>query len=127
MMQDPIDDKMFEDLLGDYAAPVDDNGFSAKVMDSLPPVSDTDALRTRLISSAGLVGVIIAAFQIPALTKLIAKVKLPEVNTPSMGSLPTLSEIEPGLMSTPYGMAITLLLGLMLAWVCASFIFGDQM
>ena len=127
MMQDPIDDKMFEDLLGDYAAPVDDNGFSAKVMDSLPAVRDTDALRTRLISGAGLAGVLIAAFQIPALTKLIAKVKLPEINTPSMGSLPTLSEIEPGLLGSPYGLIAALLVTLMLAWVCASFIFGDQM
>ncbi len=129
MMQDPIEDKQFENLLSDYAAPVDDAGFSARVMAQLPAEQNSAhnttktraQLRSTFIGGGATLGGAIAATQVPALAKLLGKVKLPDINTPAMSSIDT------SIMSTSYGLAAIALLVMGALWLGSTFIFGDQM
>gem|GEM_PF-2801532 len=124
-MQDPIEDKQFQDLLGDYAAPVSDDGFSAYVMAQLPSSSanlqNTENLRRRFIGGGAIMGAVIAATQLPALVKLISKLNVPDVSMPALASVDT----SPFLTSPAMVVAALALMGVI--WLSSTFIFGDQM
>lgn len=125
MMQDPIEDKQFEDLLSDYAAPVNDGGFSIHVMAQLPSPSantqDTENLRRRFIGGGAIIGAAIAATQLPALLKLTSKLNAPEV------SMPALASVDTSALLTSSGMAMAALALMGVIWLSSTFIFGDQM
>lgn len=81
MMHENTDDKMFQDLLSDYAAPVDDNGFGARVMEGLPKRTPPKAY---FVGAGAIAGGAIAARQLPALWNYIGGLKLPSVPVPAM-------------------------------------------
>lgn len=81
MMQNP-DDKLFKDLLSDYAAPVAEDGFSDSVLKTIEAETrKVERIRRFSICGASFVGGVIAASQFPALITLAAKIK---VTVPSM-------------------------------------------
>ena len=134
MMQDPIEDKQFENLLSDYAAPVDDDGFSARVMAQLPDEQNSAhntteisaQLRRTFIGGGAIVGGAIAATQVPALARLLGKVKLPDISASEM-SVPVMASVDTSMMTTTYGMAAIAIFVMGALWVSSTFIFGDQM
>lgn len=65
-------DAAFKDLLKDYAAPVKDNGFSDSVLQEINLREPTSPLtwRKTCLSLAAFTGGLIAAKQLPALSKL---------------------------------------------------------
>jgi len=134
MMQDPIEDKQFENLLSDYAAPIDDDGFSAHLLAQLPDEqnsaqSNTESrthLRRAFIGGGAIVGGGIATTQVPALAKLLGKVSLPVINAPEI-SVPVIAPVDTSIMMTSYGMAAAVLLVMGVLWLGSTFIFGDQL
>ena len=89
----------FKDLLGAYAAPAKDDGFTqmvmAKAQAQSAPVRNTEKTRTAMMTAAALIGGAFAALQIPALIDLAAAINLPTLpNTLSNGldfSMPLLA------------------------------------
>ncbi len=83
MDNDPMDNELTA-LLSDYAAPIPDDGFAAKVK---AEVAKRARLRRIFIAGSGGLGAIIAAMQLPALYGIIsglpAASKLPADLTPS--------------------------------------------
>jgi len=83
MMQNP-DDNLFKNLLSDYAAPLEDDGFTQAVMRSANiSARHVDNFRRAMIGGACFIGGVIAATQLPALMGLIGKVDvaLPAAST----------------------------------------------
>jgi len=65
------DDAAFKDMFEDYAAPVEDNGFSNTVLQEIQLREQTAfPWRKTLISFAAFAGGVIAAKQLPALSEL---------------------------------------------------------
>ena len=121
VMHEDTEDKMFKDLLSDYAAPTADNGFSEKVMANLEPRPDHTRLKALMVGGAGLIGAVIAGLQLPGFWNYLTGISVPDIQP-----LPT-AQIETGLLSTSYGMAavgIILLLGF---WVGNNVLFGEDM
>ncbi len=115
MMHDNFDDKMFKDLLGDYAAPLAEDGFSHSVMASLPQRDKVEnKLRSVFISTGAIIGGGIAAAQIPAVWGYISGVKLPTLTVPNMD----IAQLETAASSSPSYMLIAAgLMALMIFWL----------
>ena len=96
MMQTP-DDKAFRDALSDYAAPIQDDGFTQSVIAQIEKETlKTDRLRRGLIYGACFIGGAIAATQLPAFMKVLsnmsAAVKIDMTVLPS--TLPALLPVS---------------------------------
>jgi len=121
VMHEDTENKMFKDLLSDYAAPAADNGFSEEVLAGLEAQPDHSRLKTRLVGGAGLIGAVIAGMQLPGLWNYLSGMSVPNVQPLST------PQVNTGLFSTSYGMAavgIILLLGF---WIANNVLFGEDM
>jgi len=78
-MQNP-EDKIFKTLLSDYAAPVEDEGFTQSLMLSIEK-SERHAPKWRrgVIAGAWAIGGLIAAIQLPALFDLVGQGLSPDL------------------------------------------------
>jgi len=87
MMQNP-EDNLFRDLLSDYAAPIEDDGFTKSVMRSIEHEnpSRSSNLRRGLIFGACVIGGLMAAIQLPGLFRLMGQTFSPDlVSLSSLG------------------------------------------
>jgi len=85
MMTQP-DDNLFQDMLADYIAPADDDGFTDTVMQKIQAkAARTERLRKGLIYGACFIGGVIAATQLPAFMTILedVNVAMPDVSSPS--------------------------------------------
>ncbi len=126
VMQDDTENNMFKDLLGDYAEPSQDNGFSDLVMASLPGAKTSNHLKSLIVGGAGALGAVIAGSQLPGLWNYVTG-----VNVPNLENLPNISEIQAPAFSLPmldtsYGMVTALMIGLTVLWLGQSLMFGDD-
>ena len=88
MMQNP-NDNLFQDLLSDYAAPVEEDGFSEAVLKSIDAEGrKIERIRRFSIYGACFIGGLIAASQFPALLNMMAKLKLALPVIPETSSIP---------------------------------------
>lgn len=79
MMQNP-EDNLFKDLLSEYVAPIEDDGFTKSVMRSIEyEIPSRTTLRRGLIFGACAIGGLIAAFQLPALFELMGQTISPDL------------------------------------------------
>ena len=125
-MQENTEDKMFQQLLGDYAAPADDNGFSDRVLASLPKARNTKLIKSVMVGGAGALGAAIASAKLPALWSYVIGAKiptLPKVETPSV-DISIISNY--GLMNSSYGPVILGLGILLVLWMGQTLLFGDD-
>jgi len=80
MMIDNTENNEFTDLLSDYAAPIEDDGFSDHVLSQTQIAKKTAPLKPIMIGSAALLAALIAVPQLAGLRHLISGVKLPELS-----------------------------------------------
>lgn len=121
VMHEDTEDKMFKDLLSDYAAPADDNGFSDHVLASFEARPDHSRLKMLMVGGAGLVGAAIAGLQLPGLWNYVSGFKVPTLQPVSAPAVDT------SLLSSTYGMAIAGMVLLLLLWVGNNILFGEDM
>lgn len=126
MMHDNSEDKMFKDLLGDYAAPADDDGFSAALLANLPAEPNPARIKSLLVGSAAAVGGAIAMMQVPALWTYLKGVSVPKLPTPSAPAIDFSALDSTGLMSSSYGIWVFTLGALMALWIGKSVLLGDD-
>lgn len=108
MMTNPEDD-MFGDLLSDYAAPLPDEGFSARILEDIEAQQrHARRVKRRVLAGAVVLGGAIAASQVPALVRLAKNF--------TMQSPPQISEL-PSLTSLPYGAPIIVGVFIFMLWV----------
>lgn len=87
MMQNP-DDNLYQDLLSDYATPVEDDGFSMSVLKAAETATrKIERIRRFSIYGACFVGGVIAASQFPALISMTAKMEFAAPAITDMGSI----------------------------------------
>ena len=88
MMQNP-DDNLFQDLLADYAAPVEDDGFTQNLLENIQAEAKrVERIRRVSIYGACFAGGVIAAAQLPALATMAGNIKLAMPAVPDAGGLP---------------------------------------
>ncbi|RZV43814.1 MAG: hypothetical protein EX271_03115 [Acidimicrobiales bacterium] len=124
-MQEDTEEKMFKDLLSDYAQPAKDNGFSEFVLATLPQPQSHKRLKSFMVGGAGALGGVIALTQLKGLWTYASGVKIPKlpaIETPSM-EIGTLANSS--LMSSSYGPLILGLGMLLTLWIAQVLIFGD--
>jgi len=121
MMSDNSEDKIFKDLLSDYARPVPDGGFSAAVLTRCARRKDNRVLKTVTIGSAALVGGLIAAAQLPALLQLTSKFSVPEIPTSKLATI-DVNTLASTIFASPFMLATALLV---ILWFCATVLSGD--
>ena len=122
-MQENTEDKMFAELLSDYARPATDNGFSEFVLASMPRSQSQKRLKSLLVGGAGALGAAIAATQMKGLIGLVQAVNLPTLKTPSVDMT---SLANSSLMSSAYA-PVFLGLGLLVAlWMAQNLLLGDD-
>lgn len=122
MMQENTEDNMFNALLSDYAAPLDDDGFSDALMANLP-TRQTHPLKAKFISTAAILGGAYAALQLPTLWRYISGLTLPSFNVPKLD----VSQIETAATSSSYTLVAAALFAIMIIWLGSTFVFGDEM
>ena len=92
MMQNSDDffgDKLFQDLLADYAAPVEDDGFTQKLLENVEAETKrVERIRRVSIYGACFTGGVIAAAQLPALVAMAGGLRLALPAVPNAGGLP---------------------------------------
>ncbi|MBL4869456.1 MAG: hypothetical protein JKX72_00740 [Robiginitomaculum sp.] len=120
MMQDNFDDKMFKDLLNEYAAPMDDAGFSDAVMAGLMPPKPRKAY---FVGIAAALGGGYAALQVPNLWRYISAINLPTLNIPKLD----IPQIETASSMSPYTLVSGTLFMLIFIWLCSVFLLEDSM
>lgn len=87
MMQDP-NDNLFKDMLADYCAPVQEDGFSQNIMAQVNiNIQRQEHIRRVSIYGASFVGGLIAASQFPSLLGLVAKMNIVVPSLPHTDSL----------------------------------------
>ncbi len=88
MMQNP-DDNVFQDILSEYAAPVEEDGFTQSVLESIKAESKRiRRIRSVAIYGACFIGGLIAASQFPALMALIGEIDIALPSIPQTGAIP---------------------------------------
>ena len=108
MMTNPEDD-MFGNLLADYAAPLPDEGFSARVLEGIKAQQRrARRVKRRILAGAVVLGGAIAATQVPALVRLTKS--FAGQSTPKISELPSLT-------SLPYGAPIIVGVFIFMLWV----------
>ena len=125
-MHEDTEDKMFQQLLGDYAAPADDNGFSDLVLASLPQARNTKLIKSVMVGGAGAIGAVIASAKLPALWAYVSVVKLPAlpaIETPAV-NMDVLANSS--LLSSPYAPALLGVIVLSALWIGQVLIFRDD-
>ena len=92
MMQNSDDffsDKLFQDMLADYAAPVEDDGFTQNLVENIEAEAKrVERIRRVSIYGACFTGGVIAAAQLPALAAMAGSLKLALPAMPDAGGLP---------------------------------------
>lgn len=81
------EDFEFETLLRTYAEPVEDNGFTAAVLQRVAP----SPLRRPIILGAALLGGALALSQVPSLYDLMGRFNIPAFETPSLAPMTILA------------------------------------
>ncbi|PHR93566.1 MAG: hypothetical protein COA69_02695 [Robiginitomaculum sp.] len=124
MMQENSEDKIFQDLLSDYSAPVEDKGFSSYVMSNLPTATSTHkSLKRAIVGCAALVGGIFATMQIPAFWRYVNSMSLPKVDVPQMN----LASIDTSTLGSSYTLAAAACMAMLCVWFASTLLFGDNM
>ncbi|HFB54725.1 MAG TPA: hypothetical protein ENJ46_02280 [Hellea balneolensis] len=123
MFMENSEDRMFKDLLTDYAAPVADEGFSDHVLASLPRTRDTQRLKLAAIGSAFFMASLIFIAQLPSLFRLLARIQTPKSDTPHLlvpditGELATLMQ---NLTGNPIYLVMAGTILLMVMWMAGT-------
>jgi hypothetical protein len=132
MMHDNAEDRMFKDLLGDYAAPMDDNGFSANVLAKLETTVDVTRMariKSAMVGSAAIVGTAFAGLQLPALWRFVSGLSVPTLDVPKINgaSLEPIrtSALDFSIFSSSYGLGVAALGIVMLLWIGNNLLFSD--
>jgi hypothetical protein len=125
-MQENTEDKMFQQLLGDYAAPAEDNGFSDLVLSSLPQPRNTRLIKSVMVGGAGAIGAVIASAKLPALWAYVSGVKLPALPTVETPTVNMDVLANSSLLSSPYAPALLGVIVLSALWMGQVVIFGDD-
>ena len=122
-MQENTEDKMFAELLSDYAKPAEDNGFSQFVLASMPRPQSQQRLKSLMVGCAGALGATIAATQLNGLLGFVEALTLPTLKAPTV-DMSVLANSS--LMGSSYA-PVFLGLGLLMAlWITQALIFGDD-
>lgn len=125
-MQEDTEEKMFNELLSDYAAPAEDNGFSDFVLAALPRPKNHQRLKSLMVGGAGALGAVIAVSQLQGLWTYASGVKIPKLPAIEAPSVEVGAFANSALMSSAYA-PILLGLGLLLVlWIGQTLIFGDD-
>jgi len=122
-MQENTEDKMFAELLSDYAEPAQDNGFSEFVLASLPRPQNQQRLKSILVGGAGALGAAIAATQLKGLIGFVQALSMPTLKAPTVDMT---SLANSSLMGSSYA-PVFLGIGLLVAvWMAQTLIFGED-
>ncbi|PHS41969.1 MAG: hypothetical protein COA91_00915 [Robiginitomaculum sp.] len=117
MMVDNTENNEFRELLSDYAAPIEDDGFSQHVLTQAPSPRNTGAIKRTMIGTAALIAAIVSVPQLASLKHFISGIKLPEVSL----NLSALNEMSIS------NAAIFALLAAMLIGLASSFWLNEDM
>lgn len=116
MMVDNTENNEFRELLSDYAAPIDDDGFSDHVLMQAHSPQNTGAIKNLMVGLAALLATFTAVPQLGKLIHLLGGVQLPELALPTnileSASMPNLT--------------IFALLALMIVSLAGSFLFSSD-
>ena len=121
-MQENTEDKMFAELLSDYAEPAEDNGFSQFVLASLPRPQSQQRLKSLLVGGAGALGAAIAATQLKGLLSFTKGLTIPTLEAPTVDMTALANSSLMGSTYAPVFLGLGLLTAL---WIAQTLIFGD--
>jgi len=116
MMVDDTENNEFRELLSDYAAPINDDGFSDHVLMQAHAPRNTGAIKNLMVGMATLLAAFTAIPQLGKLKQLLGGIKLPELALPA-------NVLESASMPT---MTIFALLALMIVSLGGSFLFSSD-
>jgi len=122
-MQENTEDKMFAELLSDYAKPAEDNGFSQFVLASMPRPQNQQRLKSIMVGGAGVLGAAIAATQLNGLLGVLKALTLPTLKTPTVDMTPLANSSLMGSSYAPVFLGLSVVVAL---WMAQTLIFGDD-
>lgn len=123
---------MFTDLLGDYSAPIADNGFSADLLADIQMQAHHTAfknararqkLKTYMVGGAAIAGGAIATLQLPALWTYMKSLTVPALNVPTLD----MSGMQTSLAAPSYTLAAFAMIAALFVWFAGSALFGDNL
>lgn len=133
MMHETPEDNMFTDLLGEYAAPIADNGFSAKVLADIQMHTQEANTETRqnlknfIVGGAAIIGGMVAALQLPALWTYVKGLSVPVVEVPTLDLSSVQTSIGANMATPSYTLAAFAMMAALCIWLASAFIFGDNL
>lgn len=116
MMVDNTENNEFRELLSEYSAPIDDDGFSEHILMQTHTPRNVTAIKTLMIGIAALLAAFTAIPQLGKLQHLIASIRLPDIALPA-------NVLESVNMPT---LTIFALLALMIVSLGGSFLFSSD-
>ena len=129
MMHDDSENQMFRTLLADYSAPVDEDGFSAAVLQAhtnlkTAPAVNARRLRMITVGVAGGFGAAITISKIPALGAYLSTLQMP---SPPLADTSILNgSITESLSGSPYSLIASGLVFAMMVFIAGSLMLSED-